>query len=129
MSIAAGDPLPDEIRARVLDGDLAVRMRTWRYADAEASSEAGRAAALSGCSYDAEAFTVPERPELGGSVVRGVIPTTAFVGWRLAERRFIVAVESDGDDPEDVEEARLLAGAIAAAELDAARNPPPPPVP
>ena len=35
MSIAAGNPLPDEIRARVLAGDLPVRMRTWRYADAE----------------------------------------------------------------------------------------------
>ena len=59
-------------------------------------------AALSGCSFDAEAFTVPDHPELGGSVVTGVIPTTAFVGWRLGDRRFLVAVESDGDGPEAV---------------------------
>jgi hypothetical protein len=129
MSIAAGDPLPDEIRARVLAGALAVRMRTWRYIDAETSGEAALAAALSGCSYDAEEFEVPDHPELGGSVVTGVIPTTAFVGWRLGDRRFIVAVESAGDDPDAVEEARQLAGAIAVGELEAARNPPPAPAP
>ena len=129
MSIAAGDPLPDEIRARVLGGDLGVRMRAWRYADAAAAGDAARAAALAGCSYDAQPFEVAGRPEIGGSVVTGVIPTTAFASWRLDDRRFMVAVESFTDDPEHVEEARQLAGAIAAAELDAARNPPPAPAP
>ena len=129
MSIAAGSPLPEEIRARVLDGDLSVRMRAFRYADGDAAAASGRAAAASGCQYAADPFEVPDRPEIGASVITGVIPTTAFASWRLDDRRFIVAVESDGDDPEDVEEARLLAGAIAAAELDAARNPPAAPAP
>jgi hypothetical protein len=121
MSIAAGNPLPDEIRARVLDGDLAVRMRVFRYADVEAAADAGAVASSGACQYGPEPFEVPERPEIAGSVISGIIPTTAFASWRLGDRRFIVAVESDGDDADDVEEARLLAGQIAAAELDAAR--------
>jgi hypothetical protein len=129
MSVAAGDPLPVEIRARVLDGDLAVRMRTFRYSDDAASADAAVAAALSGCSFSGERFDVPDRPEIGGTIVSGPIPTTVFAGWRLGDRRFIVAVEPGTDEPDELEAAKDLAGAIAAAELDAARNPPPPPAP
>jgi hypothetical protein len=70
---------------------------------------------------------VPDRPEILGSVVSGPIPTTAFAGWRLGERRFSVAVQVGVDgDPEALAAAQSLAGTIAGLELDAARTPPPP---
>ena len=129
MSVAAGNPLPVEIRGRVLDGELAVRMRAFRYADDAASADAAVAAAESGCSFGGESFSVPDRPEIGGTIVRGPIPTTVFAGWRLGDRRFIVAVEPGTDEADELDAAKALAGAIAAAELEAARNPPPPPAP
>jgi hypothetical protein len=122
MSVAAGDPLPVEILARVLDGDLPVRMRAFRHEDPEHASAAVAASARSACGYAATYFEVPDRPEIGGAVVTGVIPTTAFASWQLGDRRFLVAVEAEGDGEDDIEEARVLAGLIAGGELDAARG-------
>ena len=129
MSVAAANPSPVEIRGRSLDGDLPARMRTWRYGSVEEADAAALDAQITACSYSATAFNPPEHPEINGAVVTGIIPTTAFAGWRLGERRFLAAVEAGSDDPEDVEEARRLATTIAVAELDAARNPPPAPAP
>ena len=129
MSIAGGNPLPIEIRGRSLDGHLPVRMRTWRYADVDDADAAAVNVQQTACSYTPELFEVPDHPEITGSVIRGVIPTTAFAGWRMGDRRFLAAVEADSDDPEDIAQAQELAGAIAVAELDAARNPPPAPAP
>jgi hypothetical protein len=122
MSISAGQPLPVEIRARVLDGDLPIRMRSFRYEDAEQAIASADSVRTSACTYAPEPFDIPDRPEINGMVITGVIPTTAFASWRLGDRRFTVAVESEGDESDDVATARQLAGAIAAAELDAARG-------
>ena len=127
MSVNAGTPPPEEILGRDVVGDLLVTMRTYRYssaADAEAAARNVLQQAI--CSYTPEGFDVPGRPEITGSVVSGVIPTTAFAGFRLAERRYSVAVVAASDDETDIEAARQLAGTIAGLELDAARTPPPP---
>jgi hypothetical protein len=131
MAGASGNPLPNEIRARSLTGELLVRMRTWRYVNAATAAEASASAAMLGCATPAaEPFVVPDHPELNGTLVLGgAIPTTAFTGWRLADRRFSVAVQPASDDPDDIEAAPGLAAVIALAELDAARNPPPAPAP
>ena len=100
-------------------------MRAFRYADAGAADAAAATSAASACGYGAVPFAMPDRPEVGGSVVTGVIPTTAFAGWRMGDRRFVVAVESATDEPDHVEEARQLALEIAAGELEAAGHPPP----
>lgn len=132
MQVNAGTPLPVEIRARTLSGDLDVGIRSFRYASPDDAIAAGRSVIGQGvCSYGAEGFTVPDRPELTGSVVSGPIPTTAFVGFRMGDRRFTVAVvaETDAATGEVTDEAlaaaQALAGAIAALEVDAARTPPP----
>ena len=104
-------------------------MRSFRYAGADESAAAAIVAAQSGCDFAGETFAVPDHPEIGGTIVSGPIPTTAFAGWRLGDRRFVVAVEAGTDEADELDEAKQLAGAIAAAELDAARNPPPPPAP
>jgi hypothetical protein len=130
MQINAGSPLPVEIRARTLSGELDVNIRSFRYASVDDAVAAGRSVIGSGvCTYGAEGFPVPDHPELTGSVVSGPIPTTAFVGFRYGDRRFTVAVVAD-DDPttgqasdEALEAAKALAGTIAALELDAARSP------
>ena len=129
MSVAAGDPLPIDIRARSLDGRLLVRMRTFIHASVEDADAAAASLEVTACGYGATPFDVPDRPEINGTVVTGVIPTTAFAGWRLGERRFLVAVEAATDDADDIAEARQLAGEVAAAELFAARNPAPDPPP
>lgn len=133
MQVNAGNPLPVEIRARTLSGDLDVGLRTFRYASAEDAVAAGRSVIGSGvCTYGAEGFPVPDHPELIGSIVSGPIPTTAFVGFRMADRRFTVAVVADSDavtgevTDEALEAAKALAGTVAALELDAARTPPAP---
>jgi hypothetical protein len=126
MSTAAGNPLPVEIAARELDGDLVVRLRTFRFASTDDARASAASVSDSACSFGATRFDVPDRPEIAGTVVSGPIPTTAFASWHLGDRRFIVAVESEGDDPDDLAEAQALAGTIAAAELESARTPPPP---
>lgn len=128
MNVSAGTPAPIEILARSLTGELKVTMRSWRYATPDEAGEAARSVAAQGvCTYDLQPFDVPDRPEINGSVVSGPIPTTAFAGFRMAERRFSVAVVAavEGDEAA-TEAARQLAGAIAAMEYDAARRPPPP---
>ena len=120
MTISAGNPLPVEILARALVGDLPVRMRTFRYADAEEASASSEDSFRAACQYAPAYFDIPEHPEIGGAVVSGVIPETAFASWQLGDRRFIVAVESNGA----LEEAQDLAGEIATAELVAARTAP-----
>lgn len=122
MSTAAGNPPPVEIAARELDGDLVVRMRAFRHASPEDARGAAASVADSACSFGATRFEIADRPELAGTVVSGPIPTTAFASWTLGDRRFIVAVESGGEDPDDLAEAQALAGAVAGAELDAARG-------
>jgi len=124
MSTAAGTPPPVEIAARELDGDLVVRLRTFRFASPEDARGSAQSVSDSACSFGATRFEIPDRPELAGTVVSGPIPTTAFASWIMGDRRFIVAVESEGDDPDDLAEARALAGTIAAAELDFARTAP-----
>jgi hypothetical protein len=128
MSVSAGNPLPVDILARTLNGRLAVTMRAWEYESAEAAGEAGLSVLRQGvCTYDMTSFAVPDRPEIGGSVVSGVIPTTAFASWRLGERRFTVAVQAGADgDPEATAAAQDLAGRIAALEYDAAATAPEP---
>jgi hypothetical protein len=129
MQVNAGTPLPVEIRARTLSGDLDVGMRLFRYASAEEAIAAGRSVIGSGvCTYGAEGYPVPGRPELTGSVVSGPIPTTAFAGFRIGDRRFTVSVvaATDADTGEVTDEAleaaKALAGTIAGLELDAARS-------
>jgi hypothetical protein len=128
MSVSAGNPPPVQTLARTLNGPLAVTMRAWVYESAEAAGAAGEDVLRQGvCSYDIESYDVPDRPEIFGSTVSGVIPTTAFAGWRLGERRFSVAVQAGVDgNPEATAAAQQLAGTIASLELDAARTPPPP---
>ena len=125
MSTAAGNPLPIEILGRSLGGgEIPVRMRAFVFDSVETAQQNSRDLARNGlCSFDGERFTVEGRPELFGTVVTGVIPTTAFVSFTMGERRVIVAAEAGTGD---VEAARLLAGEIAGAELDAARTAPPP---
>src|SRR5688572_22163159 len=120
MQINAGTPLPVAIRARTLSGELEVSMRGFQYASAEDAVAAGRSVLGQGvCLYGAEGFPVPDRPELVGSVVEGPIPATAFVGFRIAERRFTVSVVAVTDpdtgsaSDEAIEAARVLAGTIA----------------
>jgi hypothetical protein len=127
MSVSAGNPPPVQILARTLIGSLPVTMRTFVYDSAEAAGAAGRTVLQDGvCTYGIERYDVPDRPEILGSMVSGPIPTTAFAGWRLAERRFTVAVQVGGDGgPEAIGEAQSLAGTIAGLELDAARTAPP----
>jgi hypothetical protein len=123
MSTAAGNPLPVQILGRSLGGgDIPVRMRAFVFESVEVAQRNSQDLARNGlCSFDGDRFQVADRPELFGTVVTGVIPTTAFVSFTLGERRVIVAAEA-GDG--DVEAARVLAGQIAAAELDAARTAP-----
>jgi hypothetical protein len=127
MSVSAGNPLPHTIQGRTLNGALPVTMRTWVYDSAEAASEAGLSVLGQGvCQYDAEPYDTG-RTEILGSVVSGVIPTTAFASWRLAERRFTVAVEAGTDaNDEATTAAQQLASTIAGLEYDAANTPPPP---
>lgn len=126
MSVNAGTPPPVEIVGRDVAGDLLVTMRTFRYASVEDADAAGQAVLGNAvCAYGMEHFDVPDRPEVIGSIVSGPIPTTAFAGFRLAERRFTVAVPAASDADADVEAAKLLAGTIAGLELDAARASPP----
>ena len=132
MQINAGTPLPVEIRARTLSGDLDVNLRSFRYGSADEAIAAGRSVIGQGvCNYGAEGFAVPDRPELVGSVVSGPIPTTAFVGFRIGDRRFTVSVVADVDPDtgqatdEMLEAAKALAATIAGLELDAARTAPP----
>ena len=129
MSIAAGNPAPVEIRGRSLDGDLPARMRAWRYGSVEDADAAAIEAQVTACSYTALPFDALAHPEINGFVVSGVIPTTAFAGWRMGDRRFLAAVEAASDAGEDVVEARSLATSIAVGELEAARNPPAAPAP
>ena len=125
MGVAAGTPLPVDVFARQLVGPLTVTMRSFTYESDEAAGQSGLSVIDDAvCSYGATSFEVPDRPEINGSVVSGVIPTTAFASWRLAERRFTVAVQSAGDDEASITEAQQLAGDIAALELDAARTAP-----
>ena len=131
MQINAGTPLPVAIQARTLSGDLDVSMRSFEYASADDATAAGRSVLGQGvCTYGAEGFEVPGRPELVGSVVEGPIPPTAFVGFRIGERRFTVSVVAAGNpdtgtvDDEDLEAAKALAATIAGLELDAARSGP-----
>jgi hypothetical protein len=126
MSVSAGNPPPVVTYARTLAGPLAVTMRAWVYDSPEAAAAAGEDVLRQGvCTYDIQDYEVPDRPEIQGSTVSGVIPTTAFAGWRLGERRFSVAVQAGVDgDPEATAAAQQLAGTIAALELDAARTPP-----
>ena len=128
MSVTAGNPPPVEILARTLIGPLPVTMRSFVYDSAESAGTAGADVLRQGvCTYGIERYDVPDRPEILGSVVSGPIPTTAFAGWRLGERRFSVAVQVGVDgDPEALAAAQSLAGTIAGLELDAARTPPPP---
>jgi hypothetical protein len=125
MSTAAGNPLPIEILGRSLDGgEFPVRMRAFVFDSVETAQQNSRDLARNGlCNFDGERFSVEGRPELFGSVVTGVIPTTAFVSFTLGDRRVIVAAEAGAGD---VEGARRIAGEIAGAELDAARTAPPP---
>jgi hypothetical protein len=127
MNISAGTPLPVEITARQLLGPLTVTMRSFTYESPEAAGESGLSVVDDAfCVYEATSFTVPDRPEITGTTVSGVIPTTAFASWRLAERRFTVSVQAAdvdglGAGPDETAEAEALAGAIAGLELDAAR--------
>ena len=125
MSTAAGNPLPVQILGRSLGGgEFPVRMRAFVFDSVETAQQNSRSLARDGlCNFDGERFSVEGRPELFGTVVTGVIPTTAFVSFTLGEQRVIVAAESGVGD---VEGARLLAGEIAGAVLDAARTAPPP---
>lgn len=127
MGVAAGTPAPDEIAGRTLDGDLPVVMRAFRYATHEDALVAGRAATESGCANAIEFFTAPDHPDVGGAVITRIIPTTVFVSWLLEDRRFVVSVEVDGDDAEDIAEAKDLAVLLAVVELEASRTPSPPP--
>jgi hypothetical protein len=126
MSVSAGNPPPVEILGRSLHGPLVVTMRAWVYASADDAGSAGMSVLRDAvCTYDIEPFDVPDRPDVLGSTVSGIIPTTAFASWRLAERRFTVAVEAGADgDPDATAAAQQLAGTIAAMELDAARTAP-----
>jgi hypothetical protein len=131
MQVSAGTPPPVAIRARTLSGELDVSMRTFQYASSEEALAAGRSVVAQGvCTYAADGFEVPDRPELRGSIVEGPIPTTAFVSFRIGDRRFTVSVVARTDpatglaDDEETEAARVLAGTVAALELDAARTPP-----
>lgn len=127
MSVNAGTPLPVQIRARTFRGDLEVSMRTFRYESAQAAVDAGNSVIGQGvCTYGAAGFPVADHPELIGSMVSGPIPTTAFVGFRIADRRFTVSVQAASDADADVQAAQLLAGAVALAELESARVPPGP---
>ena len=128
MSVSAGNPPPVQTLARTLIGPLSVTMRAWVYESAEAAGAAGADVLQQGaCVYDIQRYEVPDRPEIFGSSVSGVIPTTAFAGWRLGERRFSVAVQAGADgDPEALAAAQALAGTIAGLELGAACTPPPP---
>src|SRR5690606_36565797 len=58
MGIAAGNPAPEEILGRSLDGDLRVELRAFRYADTLSSTESGQSAASTACA-NAEHFDVP----------------------------------------------------------------------
>lgn len=127
MAVNAGNPPPIEIIGRDLAGPLLVTMRAFRYASVEDADAAGlNVLNAAVCAYDMERFTVPDRPEIIGSVVSGPIPTTAFAGFRLGDRRFTVSVPAASDDAADLEAAQQLAGLVASLELDAARTAPPP---
>lgn len=130
FSLYAGDPPPVDILGRELVGPIDVSMRAFRYESVDAAAAAARGVARSGvCNFDAEAFSMPDRPEITGAVVRGPIPATAFAGFRQGDRRFVVAVpvgSEDAGDDDAVAQAIALAQLIAASELDAASTPPPP---
>ena len=119
MAVSAGTPAPEEILGRDVFGELLVTMRSFRYGSADdAETTARTVIEQSVCTYDIDGYDVPDRPEITGSVVSGPIPTTAFAGFRLAERRFSVAVvRRRSDDDADIEAARQLAGTIAGLEL------------
>jgi hypothetical protein len=125
MATAAGNPLPIEIVGRsIAGGEFPVRMRAFVFDSVETAQQNSRDLARSGlCNFDGERFAIDERPELFGTVVTGVIPTTAFVSFTLGDRRVIVAAEA-GDG--DLEVAKALAVEIAGAELESARTAPPP---
>jgi hypothetical protein len=126
MNIAAGNPLPVDIVARALTGELTVTMRTFTYESAEAAAESGRSVIDDAiCTYAGAPFAFPDHPGVTGSTISGIIPTTAFANWRLGERRFTVSVLAAIDgDPESAAEAEALAGTIAALELEAAQTAP-----
>lgn len=123
MGIAAGNPLPVDVLARQLLGPLTVTMRTFVYESADAAEASGASVAGDAvCGYGGTIFAVPDRPEIAGTVVSGVIPTTAFATWRLGDRRFTVSVQAAvPDDAAATAEAEALAGEIAGLELDSAR--------
>src|SRR5262245_55430849 len=125
MSTAAGNPLPIQILGRSLGGgEFPVRMRAFVFDSVETAQQNSHDLARSGlCNFDGERFPVEGRPELFGTVVTGVIPTTAFVSFTIGDRRVIVAAEQGAGD---LEGAKRVAGEIAGAELDAARTAPPP---
>jgi hypothetical protein len=126
MNIAAGNPLPIDILARALTGELTVTMRTFTYESAEAAAESGLSVIDDAiCTYGGVPYDFPDHPGITGSTISGIIPTTAFANWRLGERRFTVSVVAAIDgDPESAAEAEALAGTIAALELEAAQTPP-----
>ncbi len=126
MNIAAGSPLPIDIFARALIGELTVTMRTFTYESAEAAAESGLSVIDDAiCTYAGEPYAFPDHPGVTGSTISGIIPTTAFANWRLGERRFTVSVVAAIDgDPESAAEAEALAGTIAALELEAAQTAP-----
>ena len=126
MNIAAGNPLPIDIFARALTGELTVTMRTFTYESAEAAAESGLSVIDDAiCTYAGVPYDFPDHPGITGSTISGIIPTTAFANWRLGERRFTVSVVAAIDgDPESAAEAEALAGTIAALELEAAQTAP-----
>jgi hypothetical protein len=126
MNIAAGNPLPIDIFARALTGELTVTMRTFTYESAEAAAASGLSVIDDAiCTYAGVPYAFPEHPGITGSTISGIIPTTAFANWRLGERRFTVSVVAAIDgDPESAAEAEALAGTIAALELEAAQTAP-----
>lgn len=126
MQVSAGSPLPVAIRARTLRGELDVSMRAFQYASVEDADAAGQSVVAQGaCLYGAEQFGVPDRPDLVGSVATDApIPPTAFVGFRIGDRRFTVGVVAPSDSDADLELAKALAGTIAGLERDAANTAP-----
>jgi hypothetical protein len=126
MNIAAGNPLPVDIVARALTGELTVTMRSFTYESAEAAAESGLSVIDDAiCTYAGVPYAIPEHPGVTGSTISGIIPTTAFANWRLGERRFTVSVVAAIDgDPEAAAAAEALAGTIAALELEAAQTAP-----
>lgn len=127
MAVYSGIPNPVEILGRDVAGPLLVTMRAFRYESPDAAKAAAEGVVRTGvCNYDLQGFSLPDRPEITGAVVQGVIPTTAFASFRIGDRRVVVAVPSDGDGDAAIAEAQDLAGLLAGLELDAARTPPPP---